>query len=70
MTNNWNLNAQREVKIRDRWNLQFRMDCMNVQNRSQFDAPGTSPYTTTFGRVTNQTAAMNRFRQAQARIRF
>jgi hypothetical protein len=43
---------------------------MNLQNRSQFDAPTTNPYSTNFGRVTTQTAAMNRFIQAHVRIRF
>lgn len=70
MTNNWNLNLQRDFRFAERAVLQFRIDCLNVQNRSQFAAPGTSPYNTNFGRVTTQTAAMNRFLQVQARVRF
>jgi hypothetical protein len=70
MTNNWNVNLQREFKFSDRTALQMRMDCMNLQNRSQFAGPGTNPYNTDFGRVTTQTAAMNRFIQVQARLRF
>ncbi len=69
-TNNWNVNLQREFRIAERMALQFRLDCMNLQNRSQFDAPTTNPYSTNFGRVTTQTAAMNRFIEAQVRIRF
>jgi hypothetical protein len=70
MTNNWNLNLQREFKLRERGVLQFRIDCMNLQNRSQFEGPNTNPVSTDFGRVTTQTAAMNRFIQIQGRIRF
>jgi hypothetical protein len=70
MTNNWNVNVQREFRFLERAALQFRVDCMNLQNRSQFDAPTTNPYSTNFGRVTTQTAAMNRFIQAHVRIRF
>lgn len=70
MTNNWNVNLQREFKLKEAASIQFRIDCMNLQNRSQFNAPNTNPFSTDFGRVTTQTAAMNRFIQVQARIKF
>ena len=77
MLNNWNGSAQRQFKFKERWSLQFRFDAMNLQNRSQFDAPNTTPTSTDFGRVTSQPAitgsgggALNRWVQIQARLQF
>jgi len=70
MTNQWNGNVQREFKLKERLALQMRCDVLNLQNRSQFAAPSTSPFSTDFGRVTSQTNATMRFVQVQARIRF
>jgi hypothetical protein len=75
--NNWNLNGMREFKIRERANLQLRFDVYNLQNRSQFSAPNTTPTSTDFGKVTAQPAlngagggAVNRWVTVQARINF
>ncbi|MBI3683899.1 MAG: hypothetical protein HY235_26285 [Acidobacteria bacterium] len=70
MTNQWNANAAKNMRIREQWNVQLRMDVFNVQNRSQMDNPNTDPYSTNFGRITQQTAATNRWLQVQARITF
>lgn len=70
MTNQWNGNLQREFKIKERATFQFRCDILNLQNRSQFSGPSTSPTSTNFGVVTSQTNATNRFLQLQGRIRF
>lgn len=70
MTNQWNLNVQREFRVKESVVLQLRVDCLNVQNRSQFAAPTVDPYSTNFGRITTQTDATNRFWQVQARLRF
>jgi len=43
---------------------------LNVFNRYQFDNPNTDPMNTNFGKVQQQTAAVNRFLQFQARIQF
>ncbi|HYP06120.1 MAG TPA: hypothetical protein VER03_07765, partial [Bryobacteraceae bacterium] len=69
-TNVWNINLQRNFVVRERLNVQFRVDALNALNRSQFAGPSTDPLSTNFGRVTSQTSATNRFLQMQLRIRF
>jgi len=69
-TNQWNANAVKNLHITERWNLQLRMDALNVQNRSQMNGPSIDPYSTNFGKVTSQTAATNRWLQVQARLTF
>jgi hypothetical protein len=75
--NNWNLNAERSFKMRERAELQFRFDVFNLQNRSQFTGPNTTPTSTDFGKVTGQPAltgsgggAINRWIQMQLRLSF
>lgn len=68
--NQWNANLLREFKIYEGVRLQFRGDVINVQNRSQMNAPDMSPTATNFGRITSQTSSLNRFYQIQARIQF
>ena len=58
------------LKITERWNMQLRLDALNLTNRSQMNAPSTDPYSSNFGRVTSQTAATNRWIQVQARLTF
>ena len=70
MTNQWNVNAQREFKIRERVALQLRFDVINLQNRSQFAGPVVSPAATDFGRVVSQSAALNRLLQLHGRLTF
>jgi hypothetical protein len=70
MTNQWNSNVMREFMIREGTRLQFRVDVLNLANRSVFAAPNTNPTNTNFGRVTSQINNINRFIQLQARIRF
>jgi hypothetical protein len=67
-TNSWNINLQRNFRIKERLNLQFRVDALNAMNRSQFNGPDVNPTSTTFGKVTSQSAAMNRWLQFQIRI--
>jgi hypothetical protein len=69
-TNLWNVNLQRTIHITGRVNLQFRADALNATNRSQFNGPDMSPTSTTFGKVTSQSAAMNRWLQFQIRLRY
>ena len=68
MTNQWNVNAQREFKITERMALQVRFDAINLQNRSQFDVPNQNAYSTDFGRITQQSAALNRLLQIHGRL--
>jgi hypothetical protein len=70
MTNQWNVNVQRDFRIKERYAVQVRVDAINLQNRSQFAAPNQNPYSTDFGRITAQSAALNRLIQLQGRIRF
>jgi hypothetical protein len=71
MTNQWNANIAKNFKLTERGaNLQLRLDALNVQNRSQMNAPNTDPYSTLFGKITSQTSATNRWLQVQARIQF
>ncbi len=69
-TNQWNVNLQRDFRITERVVLQLRGDALNIQNRSQFSDPNTTPTSTDFGRITSQTNTRNRFIQVQARLRF
>ena len=66
----WNGNLLREIKITEAIRFQFRVDAINLQNRSQMSAPDVNPVSTNFGRVTSQTSSLNRFYQMQARIQF
>jgi hypothetical protein len=59
MTNQWNVNSQREFKITERVAQQVRFDAINLQNRSQFDVPNQNAYSTDFGRVMQQSSALN-----------
>jgi hypothetical protein len=70
MTNQWNVNLQRDFRIKERVTFQVRVDALNIQNRTQFGDPGLNPYSTDFGRITSQTNTRNRFLQLQGRIRF
>ncbi len=72
MTNQWNANAVKNHRFGpdDRLNLQLRINVLNVQNRSQMDAPSRDPYNTNFGRVLAQTSATNRWLELQARFTF
>lgn len=66
-----NANVQKEIPFKaERYKFILRFDMLNVFNRYQFDNPNTDPMNTNFGRVQQQTAALNRFLQFQARIQF
>lgn len=66
-----NANVQREFPLRsERRKLILRFDMLNVFNRYQFDSPNMDPMNTNFGKVQQQTAAINRFLQFQARIQY
>jgi len=65
-----NGNLLRNFKIKERVTFQARVDVQNIQNRSQFTDPTTSPTSSTFGQVTNQTTSINRFYTVQGRIQF
>lgn len=66
----WNGNLLREFRIREGLRFQVRADAINLQNRSQMNAPDINPVNTNFGRVTSQTSSLNRFYQVQGRLQF
>ena len=69
MTNQWNVNLQREFQFKEGVKFQMRVDALNVQNRSQFGDPTTDPLNTNFAKVTSQLGT-NRFIQIQGRLQF
>jgi hypothetical protein len=68
--NQWNANLLRRIRLTERVRLELRGDFINLQNRSQMNPPDLSPTSTNFGRITSQTASLNRFVQIQARLLF
>ncbi|MBX5497280.1 MAG: hypothetical protein IRZ15_18235, partial [Bryobacteraceae bacterium] len=68
--NQWNGNLLREFRLAEGLRLQIRADAINLQNRSQMNAPDINPVSTNFGKVLSQTSSLNRFYQFQARIQF
>ena len=71
-----NLSAQRDFKLKEGINLQFRGDLYNVANHSQFGLPNTTATSTDFGKVTSTIngggggGSTNRSMQVQARLTF
>jgi hypothetical protein len=63
-------NIQRDIRLTERFELQLRMDALNLANRSQFEAPNRDPISTNFGRVTNNTSSTMRFLLFQVRLKF
>ncbi|MEK7409666.1 MAG: hypothetical protein AAB225_31785 [Acidobacteriota bacterium] len=68
--NQWNANLRRDISLKERMRLDLRLDALNLQNRSQFNPPEMSPYSTNLGKITSQTSSLNRFYQIQARVQF
>jgi hypothetical protein len=68
--NRWNANLQREFGLYENLKLQFRLDILNVFNRSLWSAPDTNPVSTNFGKVTSTVQSDKRWIQFQARLRF
>jgi hypothetical protein len=69
-TNVWNMNLAKNLRFDERFNVQLRLDALNVMNRSQMNGPSTDPLSSNFGRVTSQSAATNRWIQVQCRVTF
>jgi hypothetical protein len=69
-TSQWNGNMAKNLPLTERAKMQIRLDVLNIQNRSQMNGPNTDPTSTNFGRITSQSAAINRWLQVQARIQF
>ena len=65
-----NMNFMRKVALSGRRSLSFRVDIINLPNRTTFANPNLTPTSTDFGRITNATAAAPRFIQFVARLDF
>jgi len=69
-TNHWGGSIQRELRILERFGVQFRADVLNLTNRTQMAAPATSPVATNFAECTQQAWTTKRFLQLQLRVAF
>ncbi len=67
--NNWDMNLVKNNKIRERINIQYRLELFNALNHPSFDRPSTDPYSSAFGTIT-QTANLPRNIQMALRITF
>ena len=65
-----NMNFMRTVRLPGRRSLSFRVDIINLPNRTTFANPNLNPTTTDFGRITTATAASPRFIQFVTRLTF
>ncbi len=65
-----NMNFMRTVMLRGRRSLSFRVDILNLPNRTTFANPNLNPTSTDFGRITSATAASPRFVQFVTRFNF
>jgi hypothetical protein len=65
-----NMNVMRTVRLPRGRSLSFRVDILNVLNRTTFANPNLNPTSTDFGRITNATAAAPRFIQFVNRFIF
>ena len=52
--NNWDLSVLKNMRVREKVNLQFRGEFLNAFNHVNFAPPNTSPTSTAFGQVTSQ----------------
>jgi hypothetical protein len=65
-----NMNIMRTVRLGGSRSLSFRVDILNVLNRTTFANPNLNPTSTDFGRITSATAAAPRFIQFVNRFSF
>lgn len=66
----WNANVIRDIRTHEGLKFQFRMDVINVFNRSEWAPPNLDPFSTDFGKVTRVTVAQKRYIQVQGGIQF
>jgi hypothetical protein len=70
MTNIWSGNVQRDFQITERFTFRFRVDVLNLANRTQFDMPDLNPVSTSFASVTAQSLTVKRWMQFTLRVAF
>jgi hypothetical protein len=52
--NYWDASLLKDTKIREKLEVEFRMEALNLFNQVTFGSPNTSPTNTLFGQVTSQ----------------
>jgi len=62
----WDMKVYRRFRLKERLNINFGIDALNLTNHVQFGAPSLSPTATNFGAVTSQA---NGARQLQMNLR-
>jgi len=65
-----NMNFQRTFALPGRRSASFRVDILNVTNRTTFSNPNVTPTSTDFGKVTSATGGSPRFVQFVTRFNF
>jgi hypothetical protein len=70
MTNIWSGNVQRDFQITERFTFRFRVDVLNLANRTQFDTPDLNPVSTNFASFTAQSLTVKRWMQFTLRVAF
>jgi hypothetical protein len=65
-----NLNFMRSFRFANRRTASFRVDIINLTNRTTFANPNVTPTSTDFGRITTATASTPRFVQFVTRFNF
>ncbi len=68
--NNWDLSLFKNVKLRERTNLQLRAEAVNAFNHAMFNAPNTAPVNTLFGTVNGTIWSEQRKITVAARLTF
>ncbi|MDE1177160.1 MAG: carboxypeptidase regulatory-like domain-containing protein [Edaphobacter sp.] len=68
-TNNLDTSVARQMKIRDTFTGELRLEAFNTLNRAQFSSPNVTPTSTAFGQISAQ-ANNPRVLQISAHIRF
>lgn len=66
---NWDFSAIKDFPIRESFSMQFRAECYNSWNHANFNAPNTSPTSSSFGRITG-TASDPRNFQFSLKLKF
>jgi outer membrane receptor protein involved in Fe transport len=58
--NNWDIGLYKNFRMRDRFNVQFRMETFNTWNHTQFGSANLNTSSPTFGRITGTRVAPRR----------
>ncbi len=68
--NNFDLSLFKNIRLKEKWNLQLRGEGMNALNHAHFAAPNSNPSNTLFGQVSNTTFSRQRVISVGARMQW